>query len=121
MPLARRTLDRILRDEVRHRDFGWLLLDEMLDLPMARELRAIAQRELPRYFGGLRRAYGAGAKAHAPMDPETRAWGLMPLSEYNATLERALGRDWIPRFERRGIDAKSAWAKSLEETPAPTT
>ena len=29
---ARRALDRVLRDEVRHRDFGWALLDMLLEL-----------------------------------------------------------------------------------------
>ena len=37
----------------------------------------------------------------------------MPPAEYALTVERALERDWIPRFSMRGIDAKRAWDASL--------
>src|SRR5262249_30992454 len=33
VPAARRVLDRVLRDEVRHRDFGWALLGWLLESP----------------------------------------------------------------------------------------
>jgi hypothetical protein len=35
-PVARAALDRILRDEVRHRDFGWDLLDWLLSISSPR-------------------------------------------------------------------------------------
>ncbi len=113
VPVARRVLDRVLRDEVRHRDFGWTLLDWLLELPIAPALLAIAAQELPAYFGRLRVAYGARAKNLTTIDPADRAWGLMPPAEYAAAVERALDRDWIPRFAARGIDAKRAWDQSL--------
>jgi hypothetical protein len=109
VPVARRVLDRVLRDEVRHRDFGWALIDWLFELPIAASLRAIAIRELPQYFGRLRLAYGAQAKDMRQIEPADRAWGLMPPAEYAAVVERTLDRDWIPRFGARGIDARKAW------------
>jgi hypothetical protein len=109
---ARRCLDRVLRDEVRHRDFGWALAGWLLEQPGSAELRALATRELPGWFAKLHAAYGASMRHVATMPDDDRAWGLMSPAEYLATVERALGRDWIPRFAKLGIDAKAAWEKA---------
>lgn len=113
VPAARRALDRILRDEVRHRDFGWTLLQWLLELPMAGELRAIVEAELPGWFARLRGSYAPAAqRAERVVTPDERAWGLMPVSLYRAAVDKALARDWRPRFARLGIDAHAAWARS---------
>jgi hypothetical protein len=117
VPVARRVLDRVLRDEVRHREFGWTLLDWLLHMPMAQTLRGIAAQELPAYFGRLRVAYGARAKNLTTIDPADRAWGLMPPAEYATAVERTLERDWVPRFAAHGIDARKAWDLSLSMAP----
>lgn len=109
VPVARRALDRILRDEVRHRDFGWAVLEGLFALPIAHALRALASHELPGYFHRLRQSYGAAAKGMIAIPVEDRAWGLMPPAEYASAVERTLERDWIPRFGRVGIDAQKAW------------
>lgn len=112
VPIARRALDRVLRDEVRHRDFGYLLLDSLVaDHPMAEVLRGLIVRELPSWFARLRAAYApAMPNGEPPVSADERAWGLMPPALYRAAVEKALSRDWIPRFARAGIDAKAAWA-----------
>ena len=112
-PVARRALDRILRDEVRHRDFGWATLGWPLEGPMASPLRAVAKQGLPTYFHKIQLSYGATLRHVASMPAEDRAWGLMPPAEYNAVVERTLTRDWIPRFAKVGIDAQAAWDESL--------
>jgi len=119
VPAARRALDRILRDEVRHRDFGWTLLGWLLDHPMAPDLRRVIEGELPSWFRRLRASYAPPAPPASPpgdaeraMTPEERAWGLMPVSLYRAAVDKALTRDWIPRFAEVGIDARVAWARS---------
>ncbi|MBX3188866.1 MAG: ferritin-like domain-containing protein [Labilithrix sp.] len=113
VPIARRALDRILRDEVRHRDFGWALLGWLVEHPMAAELRALVARELPRWFARLRQSYAPPPKRGEPaLGPAERAWGLMPISHYRAAVDKALARDWEPRFGRFGIDARAAWARS---------
>jgi hypothetical protein len=113
VPVARRALDRILRDEVRHRDFGWMLLDWLLEQPYAEEARALANDELPIMFATLARNYSATKKnPKSEIDEKDRAWGLMPPAEYAAAVYKALERDWIPRFSARGIDGKKAWDKS---------
>lgn len=112
VPVARRALDRVLRDEVRHRDFGWSLLAWLLAHPMTRALRALAEEALPADFARIRGAYGASPEL-TEMDPKDRAWGLMSPSEYAAATERTLERDWVPRFGEVGIDARRAWTASL--------
>ncbi|HVU06132.1 MAG TPA: ferritin-like domain-containing protein, partial [Polyangiaceae bacterium] len=66
-PEARRALDRILRDEVRHRDFGWTLLEWMLATPAEKEYRALLEKELPGMLARVRRNYGL-AVGEAPRD-----------------------------------------------------
>jgi hypothetical protein len=44
-----------------------------------------------------------------PFDESSRAWGLMPNSDYRAALEETLERDYVPRFAEYGIDARRAY------------
>lgn len=107
---ARRALDRVLRDEVRHRDFGWALLGWLVELPdNGGELRDVVVKALPNAFERLRNAYGGDVSTITEAE---RAWGLMPPSEYAAVVERTVERDWVPRFANVGIDARAAWGKS---------
>lgn len=108
VPGPKRVLDRVLLDEVRHRDFGWALLGWLFELPIGDQLRALVVRELPQYFARMRRAYGAARHA-ATMPDDDRAWGLMPPAEYAEVLERTVERDWVRRFAEHGIDARAAW------------
>jgi len=116
-PVARRALDRILRDEVRHRDFGWSTLGWLLEGPMASQLRAVAVQALPRFFMQIQASYGVALKHLTAMPAEDRAWGLMPPAEYAAVVEKTLTRDWIPRFGKVGIDARAAWDESRRLAP----
>ena len=110
IPIARATLDRVLVDEVRHRDFGWTLLDWLLSTAHAPSLRAIIEAELPAMIERLFASYGQTPEAHAK-DPKKESeptaadcsWGLMPLSIYDAVLRRTFGRDFAPRFARLDI------------------
>lgn len=113
VPVARRALDRILRDEVRHRDFGWALLGWLVETPMGDELRSLVQAELAQWFRRLRSSYAPPPRGAAPAMPsDDRAWGLMPTALYREAVERTITRDWIPRFARVGVDAQRAWADS---------
>lgn len=113
VPVARRALDRILRDEVRHRDFGWLLLDWLLEQPYADDVRKLAHDELPMMFTSLANNYGANKKnPTTTIDDSDRIWGLMPTAEYASAVFRTVERDWIPRFAARGIDGKNAWEQA---------
>lgn len=109
-PVALAALDRILRDEVKHRDFGWTLLEWQLDTEHAEQVRALAQRDLPRMFARVRSSYAfhqLGANSAA--DPVARRWGLMPPSEYADALRETLERDYVPRFADHGLDGRAAW------------
>jgi hypothetical protein len=104
---ARQALDRVLVDEVRHRDFGWLLLEWLSQRSEWPELRVLIERRLPGWFAELRRTYGLPGEPE--FEPALRAWGLMPLSDYRAALEETLERDYGPRFADYDIDALAAW------------
>ena len=111
VPVARAALDRILRDEVRHRDFGWTLLDWLATTPLAAELPARVQADLPAMFAALEHNYGeVGPGVAVPMTDDDRAWGLAPADEYAEILHRTFERDYLPRFTVRGIDPSAAWA-----------
>jgi hypothetical protein len=112
-PTAREVMTRVLRDEVRHRDFGWTLLPWLLELPVAGELRGIIERELPLWFRRVRTAYGATAGravgADRVVDDSARAWGLMGIARYAAVVEETFDKEWRPRFHEVGVDAEGAW------------
>jgi hypothetical protein len=91
----------VLVDEVRHRDFGWLLLEWLSQQPTWEELRALIEQRLPRWLGELERSYGLGVDAR--FDESWRPWGLMSNAEYRAALEETLERDYRPRFDEYGI------------------
>ena len=104
-PVARAALDRILRDEVRHRDFGWDLLDwlsTILDAP------ALVTPTLPALLRDLESSYGTGnptvATDDGEMTPAERAWGLAPPRDYAAILAETVEKDYRPRFAARAIE-----------------
>jgi hypothetical protein len=106
-PAAREALDRILRDEVRHRDFGWDVLDWLLSCSFAGEIPNRIASLLPKMFRELHASYGSGnasvTKDDGAMSDADRAWGLAPPREYASILERTIEREYVPRFAARGI------------------
>jgi hypothetical protein len=111
VPVARKALDRILRDEVRHRDFGWTLLECLLESAQGGPVRGLITRELPGYFQRIRRSYApVYDPRHEEIADDDRRWGLMPAAEYGRVVDRTFPRDWEPRFARLGVDAASAWS-----------
>lgn len=106
VPVARAALDRVLLDEVRHRDFGWLLLEWLSQRPEWPELTALIQARLPAWLAELQHNYASGTDA--AFDDSLRAWGLMPHAEYRAALAETIERDYVPRFGEYGIDATDA-------------
>lgn len=107
---ARAALDRVLRDEVRHRDFGWACLDWFLTTPLAEAVPGLVAADLPGLFAGLERNYGADPGDDGGITDADRAWGLAPPREYAAILAATFERDYRPRFAARDIDAGPAWA-----------
>lgn len=109
-PDARTALDRIIRDEVRHRDFGWTLLEWLLSTDHGGALRQRITAELPQCFSRLQKTYALSELGKAANANEKLAsWGLMRAPSYAAALLESYERDYIPLFESMGIDAKRAW------------
>ncbi len=111
VPIARRTLDRVLRDEVGHRDFGWTLLAWLLELPgRGAHLRQLVSTELPAYFRRIQGLYApADVAGQGTLPREDARWGLMPPVRYGELLRETFDKDYVPRFARVGIDARAAW------------
>jgi hypothetical protein len=99
----------VLRDEVRHRDFGWDLLDWLLEQPTRDGLRELVRAELPLMFARLRASYAPAGATETTIAVDDRAWGLMPTARYAAIIRQVFERDYVPRFRARGIDARAAW------------
>lgn len=99
VPVARKALDRILKDEVRHKQFGWDLLDYLCEQYPALVPRA--RLALPESLASIRQRYGTATGT--TMSPADRAWGLMPPAEYRVVLEATFEKEYIPRFEERGL------------------
>jgi hypothetical protein len=106
-PVVRTALDRILKDEVKHREFGWTLLEWQLGTPAESAVRRLAQSELPAMLAQLRENYAFASlgKPHED-DPLARRWGLMPAPEYAAVVRDSIERDIAPRFAELGIEAR---------------
>lgn len=116
-PNARKALDRILKDEVRHKDFGWSLLEWLLSTPHAPAVRALVSEALPGMFARLRSNYAYSELHRASTSSDAlRAWGLMPTPDYAAVLHDTVTRDYVPLFNSQGIDAQSAWNSELSRS-----
>ncbi len=107
-PVARAALDRILRDEVRHRDFGWDLLDWLCASPLGDRVPELVAEQLPAMFTELEHSYGTGnptvADDTGEMADADREWGLAPPREYASILAQTIEKDYRPRFAARGIE-----------------
>lgn len=103
---AKAALDRILVDEVRHRDFGWTLLEWLLEL--SPELKPILEENLDAMLKDISESY-ACAPEDREISEEQRAWGLISRAEYADVLARCVKRDYQPRFARCGIEISDAF------------
>lgn len=103
VPVARVFFDRVLRDEVRHRDFGWLLLDWLLITPEAPAVRGMIARDLGERFREHYRRHVPAVARNRELTEAERAWGLLPDESYAGVMERCVQRDFVPRFAERGF------------------
>lgn len=106
VPVARAALDRVLKDEVRHRQFGWDLLDYLLD--RSPSLVGAAQSFLPGALSRQKRRYGGTTAGGGPgpaseVSPAERAWGLMAPARYGEILEATVHKEYEPRFRERTL------------------
>ena len=99
VPVARKALDRILKDEVRHKQFGWDLLDYLCERTPT--LVDAGRRFLPGALQQLEQRYGS--VAGSGISPAERAWGLMPPDDYRSILKTTLLKEYEPRFKERGL------------------
>jgi 1,2-phenylacetyl-CoA epoxidase catalytic subunit len=104
VPAARRVLDRVLKDEVRHRDFGWTLLPWLLEAHP--QVRGMIERELGTWLKRIRGAYAPENVVDDELSEAETSWGLMPIRVYAEVVQKTFERDYVPRFARLGLDAR---------------
>ncbi|MEO6772204.1 MAG: ferritin-like domain-containing protein [Kofleriaceae bacterium] len=104
-PIARAALDRILVDEVRHREFGWDTLDWLATTAIGDRIPAWITAHWPALHGELVATYGTGnpATASTTITAADRAWGLAAAADYVEILTRTIEKDYRPRFLARGV------------------
>lgn len=107
--IARKALDVILVDEVRHREFGWTLMQWMLSTPLGQDYRSLLRHELPIGLRQVRENYAVSQDSVAPdrveaeVTTEERGWGLMPKGDYREAVGQCIDVDYRPRFEKLGL------------------
>ncbi len=103
--MSRRALDRILKDEVRHRDFGWTALGWLMTTPRADAIAQTIREGLPGWLEDLERSYGdALPDGNDAVSDDERAWGIAPAREFADILHRTIARDYPRRFARAGLE-----------------
>jgi hypothetical protein len=96
---AKAALDQIVIDEPRHAALGWSTLDWLLDA-YETPTRSIVHRIRDDGITRLRAAYSAPSYALTRYE---REWGLVSPSDYTTEFDTTVTRDFLPRFERRGL------------------
>lgn len=105
VPAAVLALDRVLRDEGRHRQFGWDVLDWAL-LAGGPSVRDAVTAQAPAMVGDVESVYvrtSSGDGPEADLGPAVLAWGLAPPRDYASTVTTSLARDVLPRLAARGV------------------
>lgn len=112
-PEAKACLDKVLRDEVRHRAFGWSGLTWMLTAwPSGGALRQRVSMRLPQWLEQIRHNYSD--RGEPEIQAEERAWGLMHSSRYAEILRRTWRREYAPRFSALEIEIPALEKPSSE-------
>lgn len=105
VPVALQALDRVMRDEARHRQFGWDVLDWTL-LAGGLPVRDALVDQAPAMVNEVASAYANTSnrnESEAELSPNVLAWGLAPPKDYASTVSTALASDVLPRLAARGV------------------
>ncbi len=104
--VARRALDRVMRDEARHRQFGWDVLDWVLLTGRQTDVSELIASHIPGMLSDVLTAYAAGGGGELSVEllnAEVIAWGLAPPCDYARTVSSAIDSDVVPRLAARGL------------------
>lgn len=109
--------EEFLRDEVHHRELGWVTLEWLLRGPQGPELRAVAEQCAPELLAkrGANLCDPTRATRPAPTAAE-RAWGVFAAEHYVEVFASGCARDVLPRFGELGV---SVDARIVDELVRP--
>jgi hypothetical protein len=103
---------RIVKDESVHREFGWSLLDYLLERD-SETTKEIARAHLGAFLRQYQQGYGTDhAALPERVSPKEEPFGVMPRARYVKVFEEALHQVILPRFAKRGIDAEALWRQA---------
>lgn len=114
-PKATSVLKRILRDESVHREFGWALLDHLLERDDAK-VKEVASAKLGGFLREFQFGYGTIREGKERVTSKEEPFGLMPRARYVKVFEETLQQVIFPRFQKRGIEAKSLLERATQDT-----
>jgi rubrerythrin len=113
---ATQVLKRILKDESVHREFGWSLLDYLVEQD-SETTKEIARAHLGAFLRQYQQGYGTDhAALPERVGPKEEPFGVMPRARYVKVFEEALHQVILPRFAKRGIDAETLWRQASGTT-----
>jgi hypothetical protein len=95
-----------LRDEVHHRELGWVTLEWLLHGPQGDELRAVAEQAAPTLLTrrGNSLCDPTLATRVTPPTASERAWGILSREQYAEVFAVGCARDVLPRFRGLGVE-----------------
>ena len=95
------TFDRILEDEPRHAQFGWVTLAWCCEYwPQA---KAWLVEIVPIALARMRRAYNDHHEFTPQLTDKELAWGVFPRKRYGEILEKTITSTYVKRLEYYGI------------------
>lgn len=106
-PLAVSALARIRRDEARHRQFGWDVLDWLLLSHGPRVAPLVDELAWPS-LDALVEAHEHGSTSSEVPSESARRWGLAARSRYAEVARRSAEQDVTPRFLARDVRPRTA-------------
>lgn len=99
---AKLLIQRIVKDESTHREFGWALLDYLCEVD-ANRVRALAATHLPGFIAEFKTGYGTVPDIPEEVGPAEEAYGLMPRTRYASVFDETMRQVILPRFLKRSI------------------
>ena len=109
--VARAVVQRVLRDEAVHRQLGWDLLDELIELDPG--VVRFATGRVDDHLASAEASYAASPD-DAELGPAERAAGLLAGSEYHRISWDTVRQDIAPRFDARGVVLADRWVRGTE-------
>lgn len=105
VPAVVELVEGFLRDEVHHRELGWVTLEWLLCGSQGNVLRAVAEQAVSELLTrrGMSLCHPPNASRRIPPTAAEQAWGTLTREQYTEVFAAGCRRDVLPRFRALGI------------------